>query len=507
MNTQQQNTRTAALGDLIEAVGYERRNTALAVDTEIKGITADSREVVPGGLFVAVRGVAVDGHRFIGKAIEAGASVIVAEELPADIPAHVETIIVRDSREALGRLASRFYGDPSDELTLVGVTGTNGKTTIATLLYELARMRGLKAGLISTVANIVDTDAVPAEHTTPDAVQLNRLLRRMVDAGCTFASMEVSSHAADQHRIAGLSFAGGVFTNLTRDHLDYHRTVEAYLKAKKSFFNGLTPQAFALVNADDRNGAVMLQNCPARHFTYSVRATADFKARMVEDRIDGMEVEFGGTPVDTRFAGEFNASNLAAVYGTSLLMGWPREKVLTALSALTPVAGRFEQFRSADGVTAIVDFAHTPDALANVLDTIADIAPRDAAVWCVFGAGGNRDAGKRPLMARTVCEKADVAVLTSDNPRHENPDDIIADMAAGIGSDSRARVVVQPDRAAAIAETIAAAKAGDIVLVAGKGHETEQIIGDTAIHFDDRLECRRALERRAAGGQPTTNLR
>lgn len=476
-------------------------------ETVVSMVTADSRQVAPGALFVAVDGVAVDGHRFIPSAVSAGASVIVAERIPDGLPEGVTAIRVPDSREALGRLASRYYDDPSEALTLVGVTGTNGKTTTATLLYEMARLMGHKAGLISTVANIVDEKSVPAEHTTPDPVSLNRLLREMADAGCTFAAMEVSSHAADQHRIAGLSFAGGVFTNLTRDHLDYHRTVEAYLKAKKSFFDGLTPQAFALVNADDRNGAVMLQNCPARHFTYSVRATADFKARMVEDRIDGMEVEFGGTPVDTRFAGEFNASNLAAVYGTSLLMGWPREKVLTALSALTPVAGRFEQFRSADGVTAIVDFAHTPDALANVLDTIADIAPRDAAVWCVFGAGGNRDAGKRPLMARTVCEKADVAVLTSDNPRHENPDDIIADMAAGIGSDSRARVVVQPDRAAAIAETIAAAKAGDIVLVAGKGHETEQIIGDTAIHFDDRLECRRALERRAAGGQPTTNLR
>lgn len=494
---------TAALLDAIAPLATEG-----AVPETVSGITDDSRAVVPGGVFVAVRGCEADGHRFIAGAARAGAAVVVAEDFSGTaLPSDVLRITVADSREALGLMASRFFGDPSDELSLVGVTGTNGKTTVATLLYNMARAMGLRAGLLSTVANIVDTESTAAEHTTPHPIALNGFLRRMAEAGCTFAAMEVSSHAADQHRIAGLSFAGGVFTNLTRDHLDYHRTVEAYLKAKKSFFDGLTPQAFALVNADDRNGAVMLQNCPARHFTYSVRTTADFKARMVEDRIDGMEVEFGGTPVDTRFAGEFNASNLAAVYGTSLLMGWPREKVLTALSALTPVAGRFEQFRSADGVTAIVDFAHTPDALANVLDTIADIAPRDAAVWCVFGAGGNRDAGKRPLMARTVCEKADVAVLTSDNPRHENPDDIIADMAAGIGSDSRARVVVQPDRAAAIAETIAAAKAGDIVLVAGKGHETEQIIGDTAIHFDDRLECRRALERRAAGGQPTTNLR
>ena len=495
MNTQQQNTRTAALGDLIEAVGYERRNTALAVDTEIKGITADSREVVPGGLFVAVRGVAVDGHRFIGKAIEAGASVIVAEELPADIPAHVETIIVRDSREALGRLASRFYGDPSDELTLVGVTGTNGKTTIATLLYELARMRGLKAGLISTVANIVDTDAVPAEHTTPDAVQLNRLLRRMVDAGCTFASMEVSSHAADQHRIAGITFAGAIFTNLTRDHLDYHKTFDAYLKAKKSFFDILPPEAFALVNADDRNGMVMLQNTKAeRKATFSTRDIADFRVRIIEDRIDGMLLDFDGTPAETRFAGRFNASNLAAVYGAARFLGVPGHELPVLMSRLCPVAGRFQPFRSADGVTAIVDYAHTPDALINVLDTIREVAGENSRVITVCGAGGNRDHGKRPLMAQAAAERSDILVLTSDNPRLEDPEAILTDMRAGLDDSQLERTITVTDRREAIARAVAEARPGDVILLAGKGHETTQTIGTVEYHFDDREEIANALK-------------
>jgi len=497
MNTQQQNTRTAALGDLIEAVGYERRNTALAVDTEIKGITADSREVVPGGLFVAVRGVAVDGHRFIGKAIEAGASVIVAEELPADIPAHVETIIVRDSREALGRLASRFYGDPSDELTLVGVTGTNGKTTIATLLYELARMRGLKAGLISTVANIVDTDAVPAEHTTPDAVQLNRLLRRMVDAGCTFASMEVSSHAADQHRIAGITFAGAIFTNLTRDHLDYHKTFDAYLKAKKSFFDILPPEAFALVNADDRNGMVMLQNTKAeRKATFSTRDIADFRVRIIEDRIDGMLLDFDGTPAETRFAGRFNASNLAAVYGAARFLGVPGHELPVLMSRLCPVAGRFQPFRSTDGVTAIVDYAHTPDALINVLDTIREVAGENSRVITVCGAGGNRDHGKRPLMAQAAAERSDILVLTSDNPRLEDPEAILADMRAGLDDSQLGRTITVTDRREAIARAVAEARPGDVILLAGKVHETTQTIGTVEYHFDDREEIANALKAR-----------
>lgn len=467
-----------------------------APTAEPAGLTDDSRAVVPGGVFVAVRGVASDGHKYIPQALRAGAAVVVAEEVPSDAAADVLWVRVADSRDALGRLASRWYGDPSDELTLVGVTGTNGKTTTATLLYELARLLGMKAGLISTVANYVDGQCTPADHTTPHPLVLNALLRQMADAGCTFAAMEVSSHAADQHRIAGLNFAGGIFTNLTRDHLDYHKTVEAYLKAKKSFFDGLGPDAFALVNADDRNGAVMVQNTRARKATYSIRGLADYAVLPVEDRLDGMTLDFGGREVETCFTGRFNASNLAAVYGAALLLGWPREEVLRAMSALQPVAGRFQPFRSDDGVTAIVDFAHTPDALANVLDTIAETAPEGSEVYCICGAGGDRDAGKRPLMAAAADSRCDHLVLTSDNPRSEDPMAIIGDMLAGLGSERRSAATVIPDRHRAILETILAARPGDVVLIAGKGHETEQITGTTATHFDDREEARAALAAR-----------
>ncbi len=479
---------------LLDAIIADEVRGNLADDTVISAVTADSRTATAGSLFVAVRGVDVDGHRFIGKAIEAGASVIVAEELPADLPDTVEGIRVADSRIALGHLASRFYGDPSDELTLVGVTGTNGKTTIATLLYDMARMRGLKAGLISTVANIVDTDSVPADHTTPDAVQLNALLRRMVDAGCTFAAMEVSSHAADQHRIAGLTFAGGIFTNLTRDHLDYHKTFEAYLQAKKSFFDMLPPEAFALANADDRNGAIMMQSTAARpRATYSIRELADFCVRPVEERLDGMLLDFDGTEVETMFVGRFNASNLAAVYGAAILLGVRREDVLVYMSRLRPVAGRFQPIRSASGVTAIVDYAHTPDALVNVLDTLREVAG-DSRIITVCGAGGDRDKGKRPLMARAAAERSDVLILTSDNPRHEDPEAILADMTAGLDRAELERTEVIADRREAIRRAVALAKPGDVILLAGKGHETTQITGDTAEHFDDREEVKAAFE-------------
>ncbi len=459
----------------------------------VYGISADSRAVVPGSVFVAVRGVAVDGHTFIDKAIEAGATTVVCEELPAEIASDVTYIKVPDSREALGRLASRFFGDPSDELTLVGVTGTNGKTTIATLLYETARLRGLRAGLISTVANIVDGDSVPAEHTTPDPVHLNRLLRRMVDAGCTFASMEVSSHACDQHRIAGLTFAGGIFTNLTRDHMDYHKTVDAYLKAKKSFFDGLPATAFALSNADDRNGAVMLQNTVARRAFYSVRDVADFAVKVVEDRLDGMLLEIAGRQVETMFVGRFNASNLAAVYGACMLLGWPADEVMLAMSRLRPVTGRFQPFRSSDGVTAIVDYAHTPDALVNVLDTINEVAPDGSNVITVCGCGGNRDKGKRPLMARAAADRSDIVILTSDNPRNEKPEAILDDMLAGLDAAALSRTTVMADRRAAIRKAVEIALPGDIILIAGKGHETEQIIGDEVHHFDDSQEVTEAF--------------
>ncbi|MDE6436258.1 MAG: UDP-N-acetylmuramoyl-L-alanyl-D-glutamate--2,6-diaminopimelate ligase [Muribaculaceae bacterium] len=482
---------------LIDAVVVDELRGKPETIAEVAGITADSREVVPGGCFVAVRGVAVDGHRFIGSALEKGATIIVAEELPAELPAGMVGVRVPDSRAALGHLASRFYGDPSDELTLVGVTGTNGKTTIATLLYELARMHGLKAGLLSTVENKIDTEVVAADHTTPDPVQLNALLRRMVDAGCTFAAMEVSSHAADQHRIAGLTFAGGIFTNITRDHLDYHKTFDAYLAAKKSFFDMLPDHAFALTNLDDRNGMVMLQNTEARpRATYSLRDMADFRVRIVEDRIDGMLLEFDGQQVETMFVGRFNASNLAAVYGAACLLGVPRQEALVCMSRLMPVAGRFQPFRSADGVTAIVDYAHTPDALINVLDTIAEVAADDARVITVCGAGGDRDKGKRPLMARAAADRSDLVILTSDNPRTEAPEAILADMKAGLTARHADKVITNTHRGEAIRRAAAEARPGDIILLAGKGHEDYQVIGTEKIHFDDREEIKAALKSR-----------
>lgn len=492
MTDNQNIERTCPLEALVDALASPEVSGATTA-AQITAVTADSREVKPGTMFVAVRGVAVDGHRFIPAAIEAGARAIVAEEIPAgDLPQDVTFIRMPDTRDALGRLASRFYGDPSDELTLVGVTGTNGKTTIATLLYEIARIFGEKAGLLSTVANIVDTEAVPADHTTPDPVSLNRLLRRMVDAGCTFAAMEVSSHAADQHRIAGLTFAGGIFTNLTRDHLDYHKTFDAYLKAKKSFFDGLAADAFALTNADDRNGAVMLQNTQAIRRNYSTRGLADFRVRVVEERLDGMLLDFDGDEVETMFVGRFNASNLAAVYGASLLLGRNRSEVLVALSKLRPVAGRFQPFRSADGVTAIVDYAHTPDALVNVLDTLAEVAS-DGRIITVCGAGGNRDKGKRPLMAKAAADRSDILILTSDNPRHEDPQQIIEDMTAGLDGYGREKTITIADRRQAIEKAAELARPGDIILLAGKGHETTQVIGDKELHFDDRQEICRAF--------------
>jgi len=492
------NKRSCVFDAMLEAIDC-LETAGAAVAGEICGLTADSRKVVPGGIFVAVRGVAVNGHKFVDKAIASGARAVVVEKMPSAIPEGVTVVRVADSRLALGLLASRYYGNPSDELTLVGVTGTNGKTTIATLLYNMAKMSGMKAGLISTVALVIGDDSEPSEHTTPDAVSLNAVLRRMADAGCTFVAMEVSSHAADQHRIAGLNFAGGIFTNITRDHLDYHKTFDAYLHAKKSFFDGLGPEAFALTNADDRNGMVMLQNTGAgRRASYSVRGLADFRVRVVENRLDGMLLSFDGNEVETMFVGRFNASNLAAVYGASLLLGFEREQVMRNISAMRPVAGRFQPFRSKNGVTAIVDYAHTPDALVNVLDTLAEVAPEGAKIITVCGAGGNRDHGKRPLMAASAAERSDVVILTSDNPRDEEPQSILNDMLKGLTQEQAGRTECIVDRRVAIRRAVALAKNGDIILIAGKGHETEQIIGKTVHHFDDRQEICEAF---AAAGR------
>ena len=455
-------------------------------DKMISSLVCDSRKIELGSLFVAIRGVNVDGHTFIPIVTVGGVAAIVCEELPERLESTITYIRVANSAVALGFLASEWYDNPSRSLTLVGVTGTNGKTTTATLIYEMARLGGYKAGLLSTVCNYIDTEAVPADQTTPDPLTLNRLLRRMVDAGCTYAAMEVSSHAAHQHRIAGLHFAGGIFSNLTRDHLDYHKTVEAYLQAKKSFFDLLPPTAFALTNLDDKVGEVMLQNTVAKRYTYSLRTAASFTGRVIESRLDGTLMAFNGHEVEVLFTGRFNAYNLTAVYGASILLGWNEEDVLVRMSQLVPVAGRFQAFRSPAGVTAIVDYAHTPDAVVNVLSAIRDIVGANGNIITVVGAGGNRDKGKRPIMAREAALRSDRLILTSDNPRFEEPADIIHDMEEGLDARARAMTLSITDRREAIRTAVALAAPGDVILIAGKGHEDYQEIKGVKHHFDDR---------------------
>lgn len=470
---------------LSEIVVTERKG---AVVNEVSGVESDSRQVKADYLFVAVRGVSVDGHTFIPQAIAQGARVVVCEEFPAELADGVMYVKVGDSSIAFGLLASAWYGNPSRELTLVGVTGTNGKTTTATLLYEMFRSFGYKAGLLSTVCNYIDTVRVPATHTTPDPLHLHRLLREMVDAGCDYAFMEVSSHSAAQHRIAGLDFNGAIFTNLTRDHIDYHKTVEAYLKAKKSFFDGLPKGAFALTNIDDKAGMVMLQNTHAEKHTYSLRTMADFKARIIESRMDGMSLEINGKEVEVRFVGRFNAYNLLAVYGATCLLGQDPDEVLRKMSLLVPVAGRFQTLHSSRGYTVIVDYAHTPDALNNVLNTIHGVLEGKGHIITVVGAGGNRDKGKRPMMAREAVNLSDRVILTSDNPRFENPNDILNDMVAGLDAEQRRKALLQVDRREAIRMATQFAQPGDVILIAGKGHEDYQEIEGVKHHFDDKEE-------------------
>ena len=470
---------------LSEIVVTERKG---AVVNEVSGVESDSRQVKADYLFVAVRGVSVDGHTFIPQAIAQGARVVVCEEFPAELADGVMYVKVADSSIAFGLLASAWYGNPSRELTLVGVTGTNGKTTTATLLYEMFRSFGHKTGLLSTVCNYIDTVKVPATHTTPDPLHLHRLLREMVDAGCDYAFMEVSSHSAAQHRIAGLDFNGAIFTNLTRDHIDYHKTVEAYLKAKKSFFDGLPKGAFALTNIDDKAGMVMLQNTRAEKHTYSLRTMADFKARIIESRMDGMSLEINGKEVEVRFVGRFNAYNLLAVYGATCLLGQDPDEVLRKMSLLVPVAGRFQTLHSSRGYTVIVDYAHTPDALNNVLNTIHGVLEGKGHIITVVGAGGNRDKGKRPMMAREAVNLSDRVILTSDNPRFENPNDILNDMVAGLDAEQRRKALLQVDRREAIRMATQFAQPGDVILIAGKGHEDYQEIEGVKHHFDDKEE-------------------
>ncbi len=455
-------------------------------DKVITDVVSDSRKVTTGSLFVAVRGTNVDGHSFIPLLQYSGVAAIVCEEFPEFIESTITYIKVSDSAVALGYLASEWWDNPSRKLKLVGVTGTNGKTTTATLIYEMARLMGYKAGLLSTVCNYVDSEAVPTNQTTPDPLTINSLLHRMVEAGCTYASMEVSSHAAHQHRIAGLHFTGGIFSNLTRDHLDYHKTVEAYLAAKKSFFDGLPATAFALTNIDDKVGEVMLQNSAARKYTYSLRTRADFNGRVIESRLDGTSMSFNGREVEVLFTGRFNAYNLTAVYGASILIGWPLEQVLVNMSRLVPVAGRFQAFHSPKGYTAIVDYAHTPDAVVNVLQAIREVVGNRGSIITVVGAGGNRDKGKRPIMAREAGLRSDRLILTSDNPRDEDPSEILRDMEAGLEIEGRKKTLSIVDRREAIRTAAALAGAGDVILIAGKGHEDYQEIKSVKHHFDDR---------------------
>lgn len=458
------------------------------IDKNIVDLQSDSRKARKEGLFVAVRGVNTDGHKYIPVVASTHVGAIVCEDLPASLEKDVTYIRVPNSAIALGKLASNWYGNPSSRLKLVGVTGTNGKTTTATLLYEMAKLEGYKAGLISTVCNYVHERAVPATHTTPDPITLNALLAEMVETGCDYAFMEVSSHAAHQHRIAGLTFAGGVFSNLTRDHLDYHGTVENYMNAKKMFFGMLPAGAFALVNADDKAGAYMLQNTKAKKYTYSLRTDADFRCKILETRLDGTLLLLNNHEVEVHFTGRFNAYNLTAVYGASILTGFNPEEVLVNMSRLVPVAGRFQTLHGGNDVTAIVDYAHTPDALVNVLDTIREIIGAGGEITTVVGAGGNRDHGKRPMMAREAACRSDLLILTSDNPRDEEPDTIIADMKEGLTNEELRRTLCITDRREAIRTALRMAKPGSVVLIAGKGHETYQEVKGVRHHFDDREE-------------------
>ena len=462
---------------------------------EIGQIVSDSRRVVPGSLFVAVRGVAVDGHQYIASAIEKGAVAIVCEEYPKELADKATFVVVKDSAYALGMLLSKSYGDPSQKLKLVGVTGTNGKTTIATVLYELFRRLGYKVGLLSTVCNYIDGEAIPTDHTTPDPITLHALIARMVEAGCTYAFMEVSSHSIDQRRISGLDFDGGIFTNLTRDHLDYHKTVENYLKAKKKFFDELPAKAFALTNLDDKSGMVMLQNTQAKKLTYSLRTVADFKGKILESHFEGTDLLINDKEVTVRFVGRFNAYNLLAVYGAAVSLGADPDEVLVALSAMHPVSGRFETIHSPEGFTAIVDYAHTPDALTNVLNSIHEVLEGKGRIITVVGAGGNRDKGKRPLMAKEAARLSDQVILTSDNPRFEEPDAILQDMVAGLTKADLERTLCITDRAQAIKTATMLAKRGDVILVAGKGHEDYQEVKGVKHHFDDREQLRKLFHK------------
>ena len=455
-------------------------------EKEICGINIDSRLIKEGHLFVAVKGTQNDGHNYIAKAIENGATAIVCEDMPEERNENITYIQMADTEGAVGKMATAFYDFPTEKVDLIGVTGTNGKTTIATLLYQLFRKLGYSCGLISTVCNYIDGEAIATEHTTPDPITLNALLSQMAERGCKYVFMEVSSHSVVQRRIAGLKYLGGIFTNITRDHLDYHKTFENYLKAKKMFFDNLPKTAFALTNADDKNGLVMTQNTKAKVYTYSLRSLCNFKGKVLEDGFEGMLMDINNREVNVQFIGKFNAYNLLAVYGAAAILGKRPEDILIALSILRPVSGRFEALRSPQGYTAIVDYAHTPDALVNVLTTIQEVLQKRGHIITVVGAGGNRDKGKRPIMAKEAAKRSDKVIITSDNPRFEEPEDIINDMLQGLNKDEMKKTLTITDRKEAIRTACMLAETGDVILVAGKGHENYQDVKGVKYHFDDK---------------------
>lgn len=469
-------------------------NITGSTEKEITGVNIDSRRIETGHLFVAMKGTQTDGHAYIGKAITQGAAAILCEDMPESTVDGVTYIQVESTEDVVGEVATTFYGAPSRQLKLVGVTGTNGKTTIATLLYNMFRKLGYKCGLLSTVCNYIEDEQIPADHTTPDPIALNQLLSRMVQAGCQYAFMECSSHAIAQKRIGGLKFAGGIFTNLTRDHLDYHKTFENYRDAKKAFFDGLPKGAFAITNADDKNGMVMVQNTKATVKTYSTRSMADFRAKILECHFGGMYLEIDGREVGVQFIGKFNVSNLLAVYGAAIMLGEKADNVLLVMSTLKSVSGRLDPVHSPEGYTAIVDYAHTPDALENVLKAIHEVLNGKGQVITVCGAGGNRDKGKRPLMAQEAVKQSDKVIITSDNPRFEEPQAIIDDMLAGLTAQQMKKVISIVDRKEAIRTACMMAQKGDVILVAGKGHENYQEVCGVKHHFDDKEVLKEVFE-------------
>ncbi len=473
------------LNELLREIQYNR--LVLPKDeVDVLGVNIDSRLVQKGDMFIAMKGTQTDGHQYIAAAEEKGAVAIVCEEMPEKQSPNVAYIHLTDAQSVAGRIATTFYGHPTKKLKLVGVTGTNGKTTIATLLYKLFSKMGHKCGLLSTVCNYINEAAYPSTHTTPDAISLNKLLARMVEEGCEYAFMEVSSHALAQERVSGLEFAGAIFTNLTRDHMDFHVNMENYLKAKKSFFDNLPRNAFAITNLDDKNGPVMVQNCRGDVKNYSTRTICDYRARIVETHLDSMILEFNNREFSTLLTGRFNVSNLLAIYGAAIELGKDAEEVLRVLSTLKPVSGRFETLHSPNGVSAIVDYAHTPDALKNVLGTVREVLHGRGNIITVVGAGGNRDKGKRPIMAQEAVKNSNKVIFTSDNPRNEEPQDIINDMLAGLDDTQRRETLSIADRKEAIKTACALAKPGDVVVVAGKGHEDYQEIKGVKHHFDDK---------------------